>query len=105
MPAYAVLEVDCSARRVAAPPMWKVRIVSWVPGSPIDCAAMTPHRLADGHLAAAGQVAAVALDADAALGLAGEHRADLHPVEAGVLDLADLGLVDLLVGARPAPRR
>ena len=26
----------------AAPPMWKVRIVSWVPGSPIDWAAMTP---------------------------------------------------------------
>ena len=26
----------------AAPPMWKVRMVSCVPGSPIDCAAMTP---------------------------------------------------------------
>ena len=26
----------------AVPPMWKVRMVSWVPGSPIDCAAMTP---------------------------------------------------------------
>ena len=26
----------------AAPPMWKVRMVSWVPGSPIDCAAITP---------------------------------------------------------------
>jgi hypothetical protein len=24
------------------PPMWKVRIVSCVPGSPIDCAAMMP---------------------------------------------------------------
>src|SRR3546814_19109577 len=33
---------DCSAPRCGAPPMWKVRIVSWVPGSPIDCAAMTP---------------------------------------------------------------
>ena len=34
----------CSARRcrVAVPPMWKVRIVSWVPGSPIDWAAITP---------------------------------------------------------------
>jgi hypothetical protein len=32
---------DCSAT-CAAPPMWKVRMVSWVPGSPIDCAAMTP---------------------------------------------------------------
>ena len=26
----------------AAPPIWKVRMVSWVPGSPIDWAAMTP---------------------------------------------------------------
>ena len=26
----------------ATPPVWKVRIVSWVPGSPIDCAAMMP---------------------------------------------------------------
>ena len=33
---------DCSAPRCAAPPIWKVRMVSWVPGSPIDCAAMTP---------------------------------------------------------------
>ena len=33
---------DCSAPRCTAPPMWKVRMVSCVPGSPIDCAAMTP---------------------------------------------------------------
>ena len=26
----------------ATPPMWNVRMVSWVPGSPIDCAAITP---------------------------------------------------------------
>ena len=26
----------------AMPPVWKVRIVSWVPGSPIDCAAIMP---------------------------------------------------------------
>ena len=32
---------DCS-EICAAPPIWKVRMVSWVPGSPIDCAAMTP---------------------------------------------------------------
>ena len=28
--------VVCSARRLAVPPMWKVRMVSCVPGSPID---------------------------------------------------------------------
>ncbi len=33
--------VLCSAARVAVPPMWKVRMVSWVPGSPMDWAAMT----------------------------------------------------------------
>ena len=32
---------DCS-EICAAPPMWKVRMVSWVPGSPIDWAAITP---------------------------------------------------------------
>ena len=32
---------DCSLI-CAAPPMWNVRMVSCVPGSPIDCAAMTP---------------------------------------------------------------
>ena len=42
VPALRFSRLDCSARRVAAPPMWKVRIVSWVPGSPMDCAAMTP---------------------------------------------------------------
>ena len=26
----------------ATPPEWIVRIVSWVPGSPMDCAAMMP---------------------------------------------------------------
>ena len=26
----------------ATPPVWNVRMVSWVPGSPIDCAATMP---------------------------------------------------------------
>ena len=34
--------LSVSVEREAAPPMWKVRMVSWVPGSPMDCAAMTP---------------------------------------------------------------
>ena len=37
----ASTELDTAARD-AAPPMWKVRIVSWVPGSPMDWAATTP---------------------------------------------------------------
>ncbi len=40
-PSLVASKNDCSATW-AAPPMWKVRMVSWVPGSPIDWAAMTP---------------------------------------------------------------
>jgi len=41
-PAAKDLRDARAAAREAAPPMWKVRMVSWVPGSPMDCAAMTP---------------------------------------------------------------
>jgi hypothetical protein len=34
--------LEATAAREAAPPMWNVRIVSCVPGSPIDWAAITP---------------------------------------------------------------
>ena len=34
--------LSTAVAREAAPPMWKVRMVSCVPGSPMDCAAMTP---------------------------------------------------------------
>ena len=42
VPSWLASTLDCSAPRCAAPPMWKVRMVSCVPGSPIDCAAITP---------------------------------------------------------------
>ena len=32
----------CVMSAPATPPVWNVRIVSWVPGSPIDWAAMMP---------------------------------------------------------------
>ena len=32
----------CVMSSPATPPVWNVRIVSWVPGSPIDWAAMMP---------------------------------------------------------------
>ena len=41
LPSWLASKNDVSAT-CAAPPMWNVRMVSWVPGSPIDCAAMTP---------------------------------------------------------------
>ena len=48
------------------------------------------------HLAG-GQVAAVAVGADAAPRLAGQHRADLHLLDAGVLDFGGLVFVDDVV--------
>ena len=59
---------------------------------------MMPDGLADVHLVAAAEVAAVAHRADAAAGLAGEHGADENPLDAGRFDSGDLGFVDLLVG-------
>ena len=41
-PAFLASRVVCWVVWLAVPPMWNVRIVSCVPGSPIDCAAMTP---------------------------------------------------------------
>ena len=41
-PATFDLRAVCSAIRAAVPPMWNVRSVSCVPGSPMDCAAMMP---------------------------------------------------------------
>ena len=60
-----------TARDDAAPPMWKVRMVSWVPGSPIDCRDSRPG-LTDVHLLAASKIASVAGDASTALDLAGQ---------------------------------
>ena len=42
VPTFFASSLDCSLTREAVPPMWKVRMVSCVPGSPMDCAAMTP---------------------------------------------------------------
>src|SRR5262249_25243815 len=55
-------------------------------------------RLADIDRGAARQVAAIALAADADLGVAGQHRADAHLLDPGLLDLLDLDLVDQLTG-------
>src|SRR6185437_4426748 len=57
------------------------------------------HRLARLHRLARGQVAAVAGDADAALGFTGEHRADQHLLDAAALDAGGEGLVNQLVDA------
>ena len=57
-------------------------------------------RLAQLDGAPGGQVAPVAVDADAVLAFAGQHRANLDPLDAGRLNRLGLELVDLLVGAR-----
>jgi hypothetical protein len=66
---------------------------SAVPGSPIDCAAMTPTSpMLTMRPRARSSVAA---RADAAPRLAGEHRPDLDVIDVRVLDELDLVLVDL----------
>ena len=91
---------DCSQIREAVPPMWNVRIVSCVPGSPIDWAAMTPTASPMSTICAGRQIAPVALDADAAPRFAGQHRADAHALDAArVLNLGRHVFGDLI--ARP----
>ncbi len=42
MPVFLALTSDSPISRLTTPPMWKVRMVNCVPGSPIDWAAMMP---------------------------------------------------------------
>ena len=87
MPPFFVLcSLSTACARLATPPMWNVRIVSCVPGSPIDWAAMMPTAMPSSTSAAGGQVHAVAQPADAERRLAGHRAAD-----------------DDLVDAEPAP--
>ena len=72
--------------RVAVPPMWNVRMVSCVPGSPMDCAAMTPTASPSSTNAAGGQVASVAAGAGAAARFAGQHGANVDALDAGGLN-------------------
>ena len=88
MPSLRASSVVCSARRLAgaadvegAHRELGARLADRLGGDDAD-------RLADVDHVAAGEVAAVARDADAAPRLAGEHRADLDLVDAGVLDRA-----------------
>jgi len=96
VPAFLASRCEASETREAVPPMWKVRMVSWVPGSPMDCAAMT-RRLAHLHHLAGAEVTAIAEDADAALGLAGEDRANLDALDARGLNGGGEFFGDLLV--------
>ncbi|MEJ0041270.1 MAG: hypothetical protein WDM81_03150 [Rhizomicrobium sp.] len=61
-------------------------MVSWVPGSPIDCARDHADRLADIDRSAARQIAPIALAAHAVLELAGEHGTDADALDVRLLD-------------------
>ena len=99
-PTHGLSIADCSAEDCAAPPMWKVRMVSCVPGSPIDWAAMTPTASPMLTGRAARQVAAVAAAADAGLAVAGQHRAHAHAVDARLVDPPAQLLVEQRVARR-----
>jgi len=75
----------CVMSAPATPPVWKVRMVSWVPGSPMDCAAICPDRLTDRHQVVGRQRAPVAQLTHPDLALAAQHGADLE-LEVGMVD-------------------
>ena len=97
LPSRLHLTSFSSTPRVATPPMWKVRMVSWVPGSPIDWAAMIPTAMPDLDELAGRQVHAVAAPADAQRGLAGHRAADLDLLDLHLLELLGRGQGDHLV--------
>src|SRR5215475_8773983 len=76
VPAFFASRLVCSATRLAVPPMWNVRIVNWVPGSPMDCGD-NAGGFPDLHELARGQISSVATHAHAASRLAGQHRTNL----------------------------
>ena len=98
VPADLLSSCDAAAVRDAAPPMWKVRIVSWVPGSPIDCAAITPTASPTLTTMTATEIAAVALGAQPVARVAGERRAHLDLVDAERFDRLDLVFVEQRAG-------
>ena len=61
-------------------------------------------RLAHIDRRAAGEIAPVALAADARLGVAGQHRTDAHLLHAGGDELLDMRLLEQRAVRRPAPR-
>ena len=63
----------------------------------MDCAAITPVASPSSTRRPGSQVASVAHDANAAPRLAGEHRANLHPLDTGSLNRARQIFGDLLV--------
>ena len=60
----------------ATPPVWNVRMVSWVPGSPIDWAAMMPTASPISHMPPVARKDSVTGLADTELAAALEHRSN-----------------------------
>src|SRR6266542_1415691 len=94
-PACLASCLDASTTRLAVPPIWKVLMVSCVPGSPMRLGGDDAHRLPELRETARAEVAPVAHDADASLRLAGEGGADAHALETRVFDLLRQLFVDL----------
>ena len=96
MPLTGLSTCDCSTCPWAAPPMWKVRIVSCVPGLADGLRRDDAHGLAHVDRRAAGEIAPVALAADTRAALAGQHRAHPDGLDAGLVDLPHHLLVEHL---------
>ena len=70
----------------AIPPKWNVLIVSCVPGSPMDWAAMMPIDSPIPTTLPVARLSAVALGADAAAAFANKRRADADRFDACIVD-------------------
>ena len=90
---------------VATPPVWNVRSVSCVPGSPIDCAAMMPTAVPMSARLPGREIAAVAERADAVLRLGTSAPSGSSPRRCPRRERLGLLLVDLFVARDDRRRR
>ena len=72
-------------------------MVSCVPGSPMDCAAMTPTASPISTEFAGGEVASVTTGARPAAAFAGQHGANFDALDSGGLNLVRQLFADFLV--------
>jgi len=90
----------CVMSLSVTPPEWKVRMVSCVPGSPMDCAAMTrrPHRARPTGASRATDRSSRHRRLD---GVARQRRADTNALDGGVfskkLDVVDINMVPVWI--------
>jgi len=104
MPGFFASCLDSVSTLLAVPPMWKVRMVSWVPGSPIGLGGDDAHRLSQLRQVSGAEVTPVAQNTNAALGFAGEReRMRTRSSPASSIFWASSSLISVLVWTMISP--